>query len=80
MYAAAAVTVCVTGQERRRRGEFSEQLFLGDVLAYRGEFRQAAECYQRAGKSSHALQMYTDLRMFDLAQVSPWDGSESAAE
>ena len=44
-------------------------MFLGDILSYRGEFREAAECYQKGGKPSHALQMYTDLRMFDLAQV-----------
>ena len=61
-------------QERKKKGEFNEQTFLGDILSYRGEFREAAECYQKGGKSSLALQMYTDLRMFDLAQVSQTRG------
>lgn len=45
-------------------------MLIGDVLAYRGRFRDAARMYQKAGQEQKALTMYTDLRMFDLAQVS----------
>lgn len=59
--------MCV--QERRRRGETSKTLFLADICAYRGEFRHAAQLYQEAGNEQRALDMFTDLRMFDQAQV-----------
>lgn len=44
-------------------------MLIGDILAYRGRFRDAARMYQKAGQEQKALTMYTDLRMFDLAQV-----------
>lgn len=43
---------------------------LADIYARRGKFREAAQLYQKAGQESKALAMYTDLRMFNLAQVS----------
>ncbi|XP_037078773.1 LOW QUALITY PROTEIN: intraflagellar transport protein 122 homolog [Pollicipes pollicipes] len=64
-------------EERKKKGDFNEQVFLGDILSYRGEFREAAECYQKGGKPSAALQMYTDLRMFDLAQEFAGDEDSS---
>lgn len=42
---------------------------LGDIYARRGKFKEAAQLYQKAGLESKALAMYTDLRMFNLAQV-----------
>lgn len=48
-------------------------MLIGDVLAYRGRFRDAARIYQKAGQEHKALTMYTDLRMFDLAQVSCYE-------
>lgn len=56
-------------QERRRRGESNKTLFLADICAYRGEFRHAAQLYQEVGNEQRALDMFTDLRMFDQAQV-----------
>lgn len=41
---------------------------VGDILAYRGRFKEAARMYQKGGCEHKALTMYTDLRMFDLAQ------------
>ena len=57
-------------QERRKRGETDAQVFLGDVYAYQGRFGEAAKLYRKAGQPTRAMNMYTDLRMFDYAKVS----------
>lgn len=56
-------------QERQKKGEMNKDVMLGDILAHRGKFKEAARLYQKAGQEHKALSMYTDLRMFDLAQV-----------
>ena len=56
-------------QERRRRGENNPQVFLGDVYAYQGKFGEAAKLYKKSGQSGKAMNMYTDLRMFEYAKV-----------
>lgn len=43
-------------------------MFLGDVYAYQGRFGEAAKLYRKAGQSNKAMNMYTDLRMFDFAK------------
>lgn len=45
------------------------EAFLADVFAYRAMFSEAAKLYKKTGNSQKALDMYTDLRMFDLAKV-----------
>ncbi|KAK7866290.1 hypothetical protein R5R35_007119 [Gryllus longicercus] len=55
-------------EDRRRRGEKDDEVFLADVLAYRCKFKEAARLYQRVAQEQKALNMYMDLRMFDLAQ------------
>lgn len=57
-------------QERQRKGEKDRDLLVADILAYRSRFKEAARLYQRAGQEHRALNMYTDLRMFDQAQVN----------
>lgn len=56
-------------QERKKRGENNNQLFLADVYAYQGKFHEAAKLYRKTGHDSRALSMYTDLRMFEYAKV-----------
>lgn len=56
-------------QERKKRGESDNELFLADVYAYQGKFHEAAKLYKRTGQESRALSMYTDLRMFEYAKV-----------
>lgn len=56
-------------QERKKRGENDNELFLADVYAYQGKFHEAAKLYKRTGHESRALSMYTDLRMFEYAKV-----------
>uniref|UniRef100_A0A3B3W2G3 Intraflagellar transport protein 122 homolog n=1 Tax=Poecilia latipinna TaxID=48699 RepID=A0A3B3W2G3_9TELE len=55
-------------EERKKRGENDNELFLADVYAFQGKFREAAKLYKRAGHESKALSMYTDLRMFEYAK------------
>lgn len=44
-------------------------MFLADVYAYQGKFHEAAKLYKKSGRESLALDMYSDLRMFDYAKV-----------
>ncbi|XP_006132897.1 intraflagellar transport protein 122 homolog isoform X2 [Pelodiscus sinensis] len=55
-------------EERKKRGESNNELFLADVYAYQGKFHEAAKLYRKSGHESLALDMYTDLRMFDYAK------------
>ncbi|KAJ6668283.1 hypothetical protein lerEdw1_015660 [Lerista edwardsae] len=55
-------------EERKKRGENNNDLFLADVYAYQGKFHEAAKLYRRSGHENLALDMYSDLRMFDYAK------------
>ncbi|XP_034446524.1 intraflagellar transport protein 122 homolog isoform X2 [Hippoglossus hippoglossus] len=55
-------------EERKKRGEEYNELFLADVFAYQGKFHEAAKLYKRTDHESRALSMYTDLRMFEYAK------------
>jgi intraflagellar transport protein 122 len=56
-------------QEQQRRGEKDRGLLVADILAFCCRFKEAAHLYQKCRQEQKALNMYTDLRMFDLAQV-----------
>lgn len=56
-------------QEQQRIGEKDKGLFVADVLAFCCKFKEAAHLYKKCKQEQKALDMYTDLRMFDLAQV-----------
>ncbi|NXR49993.1 IF122 protein, partial [Hippolais icterina] len=55
-------------EDRKKQGENNNDLFLADVYAYQGKFHEAAKLYKRSGHESLALEMYSDLRMFDHAK------------
>ncbi|XP_009078745.1 PREDICTED: intraflagellar transport protein 122 homolog [Acanthisitta chloris] len=55
-------------EERKKHGESNNDLFLADVYAYQGKFHEAAKLYKRSGHENLALEMYSDLRMFDHAK------------
>uniref|UniRef100_A0A8I5ZMU0 Intraflagellar transport protein 122 homolog n=1 Tax=Rattus norvegicus TaxID=10116 RepID=A0A8I5ZMU0_RAT len=55
-------------QERKKRGESNNDLFLADVFSYQGKFHEAAKLYKRSGHENLALNMYTDLCMFEYAK------------
>ncbi|KAL2300007.1 hypothetical protein Nmel_012863, partial [Mimus melanotis] len=55
-------------EDRKKHGENNTDLFLADVYAYQGKFQEAAKLYKRSGHESLALEMYSDLRMFEHAK------------
>ncbi|NXU62248.1 IF122 protein, partial [Horornis vulcanius] len=55
-------------EDRKKQGENNNDLFLADVSAYQGKFQEAAKLYKRSGHENLALEMYSDLRMFDHAK------------
>ncbi|KAM4893670.1 intraflagellar transport protein 122 homolog [Sylvia borin] len=55
-------------EDRKKQGENNNDLFLADVYAYQGKFHEAAKLYKRSGHEGLALEMYSDLRMFDHAK------------
>uniref|UniRef100_A0A8C9NUR7 Intraflagellar transport protein 122 homolog n=1 Tax=Serinus canaria TaxID=9135 RepID=A0A8C9NUR7_SERCA len=55
-------------KDRKKHGENNQELFLADVYAYQGKFHEAAKLYKRSGRESLALEMYSDLRMFEHAK------------
>ncbi|NXD37907.1 IF122 protein, partial [Copsychus sechellarum] len=55
-------------EDRKKHGENNNDLFLADVFAYQGKFQEAAKLYKRSGHEPLALEMYSDLRMFDHAK------------
>uniref|UniRef100_A0A8C3Y9S5 Intraflagellar transport protein 122 homolog n=1 Tax=Catharus ustulatus TaxID=91951 RepID=A0A8C3Y9S5_CATUS len=55
-------------EDRKKHGENNNDLFLADVYAYQGKFQEAAKLYKRSGHENLALEMYSDLRMFDHAK------------
>lgn len=44
-------------------------VFLGDIYSYQTKFNEAAKLYKKSGTEQKAMNMYTDLRMFDQAKV-----------
>ncbi|XP_065498622.1 intraflagellar transport protein 122 homolog isoform X2 [Caloenas nicobarica] len=55
-------------EERKKHGNNNYELFLADVYAYQGKFHEAAKLYKKSGHENLALEMYSDLRMFDCAK------------
>ncbi|XP_055325424.1 intraflagellar transport protein 122 homolog, partial [Sitodiplosis mosellana] len=64
-------------RERQKRGDVPKEILQADNLAFAGKFKEAARLYQKNGYSNKALAMYTDLRMFDLAQEFLKEGDSS---
>lgn len=52
----------------KRADPENKELFSAEVSAYRGQFSEAGRLYSRCNKAAKAVDMFTDLRMFDQAQ------------
>lgn len=59
--------------EQLRQGNSSsanqDQLFLAEILAYQGQYQDAAKVYSRAGHVDKAIDMFTDLRQWEEANL-----------
>jgi intraflagellar transport protein 122 len=53
---------------RKQKGSASDPLFVAKILAFQGKHHEAAKAYKRAGDVEAAIQMYTDLRMWEEAK------------
>ncbi|XP_061706179.1 intraflagellar transport protein 122 homolog [Cydia pomonella] len=65
-------------QERFEAGE-KRAVIVGEVLAYRGHYADAARAFRGAGRDDRALDLYVDLRMFNKAQEFVGEGEGGAA-
>ncbi|CAH2035326.1 unnamed protein product, partial [Iphiclides podalirius] len=65
-------------QERFEAGE-KRGVVVGEVLAYRGKYTDAANSFLTCGRDDHALNLYLDLRMFSKAQELVGEGEGLAA-
>ncbi|XP_075990951.1 intraflagellar transport protein Oseg1 [Anticarsia gemmatalis] len=65
-------------QERFEAGE-KRAVVLGEVLAYRGRYADAARSFRSVGRDERALNLYVDLRMFNKAQEFVGEGEGLAA-
>ncbi|KYN32363.1 hypothetical protein ALC56_13220 [Trachymyrmex septentrionalis] len=55
-------------EEKLKSGEWGREACMATAAAAMGKLRDAAKLYQKAGLQQYALDMYSDLRMFDIAQ------------
>ena len=52
----------------KRQGNVKTDIFMGYMYAYQAKFSEAAKSFRKGGDEALAMQMFTDLRMFDLAK------------
>lgn len=55
-------------KDLKDRQKNPKELLQADILSFAGKFKEAARLYQKSGHSTKAMVMYSDLKMFDLAQ------------
>ncbi|XP_029052422.2 intraflagellar transport protein 122 homolog [Osmia bicornis bicornis] len=55
-------------EEKLKSGEWGKEACMATAAAAMGKLKDAAKLFQKAGLQQYALTMYSDLRMFDIAQ------------
>ena len=55
-------------QEIKKQGGLKNDIILGYLYAYQSKFTEAAKSFRKAGEENLAMQLFTDLRMFDMAK------------
>eukprot|EP00727_Mastigamoeba_balamuthi_P011662 m51a1_g7118 putative intraflagellar transport protein 122 homolog isoform x2 (1281) ;mRNA; r:111972-117314 len=54
---------------QRRQPDHNDTLFLADIAAFEGKFKLAADYYIQAGNVKKAIEMYSDLHMWEEAKA-----------
>ena len=54
--------------KKQSGGNVKQDIFMGYMFAYQSKYSEAAKSFRKAGEESLAMQMFTDLRMFDQAK------------
>lgn len=54
--------------KKQSSGNVKTEIFMGFMLAYQSKYIEAAKSFRKAGEENLAMQMFTDLRMFDQAK------------
>lgn len=62
-------------REKQKLGDIAKETIQADIYAFSGRFKEAARLYQKSGQNNKAMNMYSDLKMFDLAQEFLKEGS-----
>eukprot|EP01006_Ploeotia_vitrea_P032643 TRINITY_DN64821_c0_g1_i1.p1 TRINITY_DN64821_c0_g1~~TRINITY_DN64821_c0_g1_i1.p1 ORF type:complete len:1202 (-),score=127.96 TRINITY_DN64821_c0_g1_i1:106-3711(-) len=61
-------------QMEQRGPDVDDHLFLAEIYAYQGKYKEAATYFASAGHEHRAIEMYADLKMWDEAkQICPND-------
>ncbi|CAF0800008.1 unnamed protein product [Brachionus calyciflorus] len=55
-------------QEMKKQGGLKNDVILAFFNAYQSKFTEAAKAFRKGGEENLAMQMFTDLRMFDMAK------------
>lgn len=61
--------------EKQKRNMAAKEVLQAEICAYGGKYKEAARFFEKCSQPFRALEMYTDLRMFDLAQEFIRNGS-----
>ena len=66
----------------RKAPNHDDQIFLGDILAFQGNYAEAARLYVKAGQRKKAIEMFLDLRDWEKAKeiVESLSGAEAEAK
>eukprot|EP01105_Mastigella_eilhardi_P005329 TRINITY_DN1705_c0_g2_i1.p1 TRINITY_DN1705_c0_g2~~TRINITY_DN1705_c0_g2_i1.p1 ORF type:complete len:1309 (-),score=346.84 TRINITY_DN1705_c0_g2_i1:47-3835(-) len=65
----AYIELCQRYDVAKQHPNFNEMCFLGDVAAFDGQFQEAAEYYIKSGNPKKAIEMYSDLQMWEEAKA-----------
>lgn len=64
-------------RDKQKRSEVPKEVIQAEICAFAGKYKEAARFFQKCGQPDRALTMYSDLRMFDLAQEYLKDATEN---
>ncbi|KAJ3110764.1 hypothetical protein HDU96_006285 [Phlyctochytrium bullatum] len=61
------IDLIATIERLKAEGKVDMDFFLGLILAYGGKYHEAAKVFRRCGNQQKAIEMYTDLNMWEYA-------------